>query len=177
MPKTNEHLSMVSRLRAVAVVFVACVLYGCIADTMSQKLQTAELQVGLNAVVDVIESGDRAEVLYYLENTSAQPIRFLPWNTPLEGELTADIFDITFDGESLQYQGIMIKRSAPVDSDYDTLAVGERREVVVDLSESYGMAAAGSYSVRLRTFGDEAILQIDGVDAAIVSEPITIVRQ
>ncbi len=168
---------MLISLRGVAAILCTCLLYGCIADTMSQKEQSADLQTGLRSVVETIKPDDRAEVLFYLENKSAQPIRFLPWNTPLEGELTADIFDISFDGGSLLYQGIMIKRAAPVEADYETLAVDERREVVIDLAESYDMSAAGSYHVRLRTFGDETMMQIDGIDAVIVSEPVTIVRQ
>lgn len=168
---------MINRAASAAVVVVFCLLYGCIADTMSQKVIEPELQTGLRSVAGVVSADERAEVLFFLENTGAQPIRILPWNTPLEGELTADIFDITIDGESLLYQGIMVKRAAPTDDDYMTLDPGERREVVIDLAESYPMAAQGSYRVRLRTFGDETTLQIDGVDAAIVTEDLVIIRE
>lgn len=168
---------MIKRAAGAAVVLALCLLYGCIADTMSQKVITPELQVGLQSVADVIQPEERAEILFYLENTSEQPIRILPWNTPLEGELTADIFDISVNGESLLYQGIMIKRAAPTDADYTTFDPGERREVVVDLAESYPMSVPGSYSIRLRTYGDDTTMQIDGVDAAIVTEDVVIVRE
>jgi len=168
---------MVTRLTSATVALFACLLYGCIADTMNQKVLADDLQVGLRSVVDIIATGERAEVLFYLENTGGQPVRILPWNTPLAGELTADIFDISIGGESLQYQGIMIKRPAPAESDYTAFAVGERREVVVDLAESYDMSAVGSYRVRLRTFTDQTLMQIGGVAATIVSDDITIVRE
>lgn len=166
-----------NRLKGAAVVLFAVLLYGCIADTMNQKVLMPDLQVGLQSVTDVIQSDDRAEVLFFLENTGEQFVRILPWQTPLEGELTADIFAITIGGEILQYQGIMIKRAAPVESNYTTIAAGERREVVVNLSESYDMSVAGSYQVKLRTTGDETLLQIDGVDASIAGDAITIVRE
>jgi len=168
---------MISRAVGLAVVFTLSLLYGCIADTMSQKVIAPELQVGLRSVPDVIQPGERVEILFYLENTSDAPIRILPWNTPLEGELTADIFDISIDGEPVLYQGIMIKRAAPTDADYTTFEPGERREVVVDLAESYPMSAPGSYRISLRTYGDDTIMQIDGVDAAIVTEDVVIVRE
>jgi len=133
-------------------VIICCLLIGCIADTtMNQKTSSADLQAGLRSVVEVIEPSDRAEVLFFLENISTSPVRILPWNTPLEGELTADIFDVSVGDVSLQYQGIMIKRVAPTDDDYITIAVGERREVVIDLAESYDMTATGTYRIGLRS--------------------------
>lgn len=157
-------------------VIICCLLIGCIADTtMNQKTSSADLQAGLRSVVEVIEPSDRAEVLFFLENISTSPVRILPWNTPLEGELTADIFDVSVGDVSLQYQGIMIKRVAPTDDDYITIAVGERREVVIDLAESYDMTATGTYRIGLRTLGDDPVMQIDGVDVAIVGGDITIV--
>ena len=158
-------------------VLIACVLNGCIADTVSQKISVANLQTGLRSVKDVINTEEKAEVLFYLENIGEQSIRFLPWNTALEQELTADLFDISIDGVSLRYQGIMIKRAAPVESDYTTLDAGERREVVVDLSSAYDMTGTGSYLVRLRTFADEAFVKIDGVNATIVDSEVTIIRE
>lgn len=164
------------RLASVAVLAVVCFLHGCVADTMNQKSLSNVLQVGLRSVANVVKSGDRAEVLFYLENKGTQPVSILPWNTPLEGELTADIFDINVAGMSLQYQGIMIKRLAPTESDYIKIAVGERREVVIDLADSYDMSAMGSYVVQLRS-DDDASFRIDSVDAAIVTDAVTIVRQ
>jgi len=127
-------------------------------------------------VNDVIKSDDKAEVLFYLENVSERSIRLLPWNTPLEQELTANVFDISSEGESVQYQGILLKRAAPVESDYTTLDPGERCENVVDLSAAYDMSGVGTYLIRLRTFGDEAFLKIDGVTATIVDGEATIIR-
>jgi len=158
-----------------AVVLVSFFLIGCVAETtMNQKIPSADLQAGLRSVVETIKLGDRAEVLFFLENVSARPVRILPWNTPLEGELTADIFDVSIADTSLLYQGIMIKRSAPAEADYITLAVSERREVVIDLAESYDMTTTGSYRVALRSDGVDAIMQIDGVDVAITGDAVTI---
>lgn len=160
-----------------ALVLATCMLYGCFADTMNQKVAAAGLQTGLRSVAEVINADDSARVLFYVENNSAESIKILPWQTPLEGELTADIFEITINGDTLQYQGIMIKRAAPTDADYITLAVGERREIVTSLSDSYDMSAAGQYLVTLRTFSDDNTFDINGVNAAVNGGSVTIVRE
>ena len=103
---------------AVVTVLISSFLIGCFADTtMHQKTHSTDLQAGLRPVVETINPGDRAELLFFLENVSAQPVSLLPWNTPLEGELTADIFDVSAGDVSLPYQGILIKRAAPTAAD------------------------------------------------------------
>jgi hypothetical protein len=160
-----------------ALVLATCMLYGCFADTMNQKESAAGLQTGLRSVAEVINADESARVLFYIENNSADSIKILPWQTPLEGELTADIFDITLNGDTLQYQGIMIKRAAPTDADYLTLSAGERREIVTSLSDSYDMSATGEYLVKLRTVADDTTFDINGVSAAISGDSVTIVRE
>ena len=148
---------------------------------MNKNEITAGLQLGLRSVTDMIRADDRAEVLFYIENKGEQPIPVLTWQLPLGGELTNDLFDIRIGDAALQYQGSEIKRSALVESDYTTIAVGECREVVVNLSEYYELTVTGSYYVRLRTSGDKNTFLIDGVEAAIevpiVGDNVTIVRE
>ena len=148
---------------------------------MNKNEITAGLQLGLRSVTDVIKADDRAEVLFYIENKGEQPIPVLSWQLPLDGKLSNDLLDITIGDVALQYQGSEIKRSAPVESDYTTIAVGECREVVVNLSEYYELTVTGSYYVRLRTSGDKNTFLIDGVEAAIevpiVGDNVTIVRE
>lgn len=163
------------------VLSLAFLLPGCIADTMNQKLPASDLRAGLRTVAATVNSSDKAEVLFYLENVGDAPLVYLPWNTPLEGELTADVFDVSIDGVSLDYQGILIKRVAPTESDYKTLEAGHSREVIVDLSASYDMSATGSYLIRLRTFGDQSVYtlgtRLGTAEASIVDGQVRLVRE
>ena len=112
---------------------------------------------------------------FYIENQTDLPIRWLPWGTPLEERLTADCFDVTVNDQQLDYIGIVVKRMAPTDADYIELAAGDKIEAEVDLSLSYDMAAAGEYTVQLKT--------VDGVNCVgpdefhLTTEPLRLTRR
>jgi peptidyl-Lys metalloendopeptidase len=80
-------------------------------------------------------------------NTSSEPVRLLKWYTGGEG-LPERLFEVTRDGEPVAYLGPIVKRAAPRDEDYVTLAPGERLTRSVALSDQYDLSQDGDYSVR-----------------------------
>ncbi len=91
------------------------------------------------------------EILFYLENNTSRPISVLPWNTPMEKFLSADLFSVTFEGKQLPYTGRVVKRAAPEAKDYINLAAGERLESLVMLSQGYDISQPGEYKVVLES--------------------------
>lgn len=90
--------------------------------------------------------GEPVEVLFQLTNRSAQPVYILPWQSPLEG-LLGPALAITRDGEEVSYQGPMVKRRAPSESSYVTLAPGATAENRVEVTQAYDFQKPGTYRI------------------------------
>ena len=116
------------------------------------------------------------EVLFYLKNGTDAAIEILPWGTPMEQTLSADLFVVTKDGEAIPYGGRVVKRPPPGPDDFLTVAAGEKRESVVNLSQGYDGKTAGEYTVVLKasTFLGQADNYIEPV---VVEDTVTISRQ
>ncbi len=81
-----------------------------------------------------------------ITNTSRHTVRVPKWELPSDF-VEAKLFQITRDGEPVQYEGPMIKRGLPSAEDFAILKAGESYRTVVDLSGSYDMAKTGQYVV------------------------------
>ncbi len=104
------------------------------------------LVAGIELADDTTVSTD---IKFHVLNTSDAAVRMLIWNTPLEPELSADIFTVTFNGVPMPYQGRMVKRSTPGKKDYLEVPAHERMEALVDMAVYYEMSEPGEYQVRL----------------------------
>jgi hypothetical protein len=117
----------------------------------------------------------QGEISYRLTNTSADPVRFLAWETATPGEINRDLFDVRRDGVPVSYVGPDIYAADPQPEDFSELQPGESLTATVRLYEAYEMLEAGNYSVRARTFGPhveavgtpEATLQVDASDVIV----------
>ena len=101
-----------------------------------------------------LEAGDSpGEVRFRLVNTSARTLLVLPAGTPLEAELSADVFRVTRSAkdwpplERVAYHGRRVKRVPPVPADFVPLAPGRSLSAVVALERYYGVPAADDYRV------------------------------
>lgn len=114
------------------------------------------------------------ELLFYLQNNTAQSVQVLPWNTPLEKFLSADLFNVSIGGERLPYTGRVVKRQAPEAGDFINLEAGERLEAVVVLSQGYDLSRSGKYRIMLESLS----LQKPGaaLDVAIVDDTVIFTR-
>ena len=89
------------------------------------------------------------KIVFTLHNPGTTSMFLLRWQTPLDG-LSADLFDVRFNGEPVQYVGPVYKRAEPTAADYVELKAGETRQVVVDLGANYAMAQSGMYEVSFK---------------------------
>ncbi len=95
------------------------------------------------------KSTSTSEINVVITNNSDEFLKVLKWNTPLEKELSADVFSISADGKFQSYQGRLVKRGEPEETDYVTFKPHESKSVTVDLSRYYKMEQASYYSVYL----------------------------
>ncbi|WP_199729041.1 protease [Corallococcus sp. CA053C] len=109
---------------------------------------TPNLECALSAPAKA-RVGEPVEVLFRLTNRSAQAVYILPWQSPLEG-LMGPAFDITRDGEEVSYQGPMVKRRAPSESSYVTIAPGATAENRVEVTQAYDFQKPGTYRIAFR---------------------------
>jgi len=166
--------------RVLALVGFSCCFVACEAVPTNEpelnKALVGKVSAGIRAVESRVLGDQPMEVLFYLNNDTDSAIEVLPWGTPLEQSLTADVFVVTRDGEVMPYGGRVVKRPPPGPDDYLTLAAGEKREHVVDMSEGYDIRATGEYTVVLKS---PAFLEQTGnyLEPVVVEDTITISRQ
>lgn len=170
-----------SRRRALQLLSMSLgggLLLACEADTetmMNDDTQAAKSQAigsvtaGIRPVENELIAGQAAEIVFYLNNGTDAAIEVLPWATPLEKDISADLFAVTKDSERLPYVGRMVKRAAPTADDYIILEAGEKRETVLNLSRAYDLREAGSYRIELESLalqdqkGLVDVVVVDGV--------------
>ena len=108
----------------------------------------------LEQTVEVVE-GQKPEdievnVTYELRNVGERPVKFLPWDTPLEKTLAGDIFRVEGpDGKQVDYVGEYVDRGPPKPKDYVTIAPGQTLTNRIWLSYNFGNE--GAYKVSITT--------------------------
>ncbi len=91
-------------------------------------------------------------------NQFKHPIKILSWFTPLEG-MRNDIFDVTRNGDYVDYHGIMLKRGMPEEKDWFVVAPGGVVSEAVDLNLGYDVSQPGAYKV---LFNRELEIMVQG---------------
>ena len=105
----------------------------------------------------------------HMVNHTGQTITLLPWNTPFDSAITGRFLKVTEKSAGdtdveLAYMGPMVKRSAPVASDYVTVGNGEELQNRLDITKVYNFCQNHSYSVTFENnlFGvDYQIIPVD----------------
>ncbi len=139
------------------------------------KELVGKLSAGIRPVENLLIEGQSLEVSFYLNNGTDAAVEVLPWATPLEVNISADLFVVMKDDEILPYVGRVVKRAAPTAEDYITLESGEKLETILNLSQAYDVRAAGNYQVVL-----ESLYLQDSkgsLEAVIVDNTVVVTRQ
>lgn len=132
----------------------------------STKAIEADDSVNKQALTVGIENVEGTElntaaIRFYVTNNSSDDVRMLVWGTPFEQRLSADILQVSFQGEALPYLGRMVKRGEPVDQDYLLVPAGQRVDALLDISVSYGVSNAGEYNITLNLNEIEGVFMIN----------------
>lgn len=170
-------LSVLARrgFRSLVLAGVALGLSACVADNKRVKTGGASVLAGISAV-DNADAIMQMPVLFSFVNNGAEPVELLKWNTPLEKVLSADVFKVTIDGESVEYVGRTMKRASPGAGDFVVLDAGARTEALIDISRYYDTSRAGAYEVQFHPPGAENGYINNGVAVALDSGSITLIR-
>ena len=79
-------------------------------------------------------------------NTSNKTVRVPKWQLPSDF-IEAKVFNVSRDGQAVDYEGPMIKRGLPQAQDFAILRAGESYRTTIDLSAAYDLSRTGQYMV------------------------------
>ncbi|MGQ7846235.1 hypothetical protein ACUNV4_17255 [Granulosicoccus sp. 3-233] len=155
-------------VRSVARVLVLSLLAGtaCSAsdklpqeDVMPAEIGQQTLQAGIELATAAGEGPP--PIVFHVSNHASQAVDILTWNTPLEKELSADVFVVVRDGKTMEYLGRMVKRGSPQPHDYVTVPAGGRVDATVDIGQYYDMSEPGDYSISYRPYLVDGLMQLN----------------
>ena len=134
-------------------ILAACLMAGITAcsvtDTVAMKDETdsPDLIAGIEPVESADSASSSTSLIFYVANQGDADIEMLMWNTPFEKTLSADVFTVKLNGESVTYNGRKVKRGTPQPDSFIKVPAGERVEIRLDMATYYAMEQAGEYSV------------------------------
>ena len=161
------------------LVTCSALLAGTIAATVSATPSTRSnpLRVSLVAA-KASDGGFLGAVDVAITNTSNHTVRVPRWELPSDF-MEAKLFQVSRDGQPVQYEGPMVKFGLPQARDFVMLRAGETLRTTVDLSGSYDMSRSGDYVVTLSSSlqhaslsNGEMLKHDNGLPMAIQSVPL-----
>jgi peptidyl-Lys metalloendopeptidase len=120
-----------------------------VGEAASEGQDPAAGDVAVDLVADTASFGvdENVTVSIAFTNTARHAVRLLAWQTVAE-ELEEDLFEVTRDGQPVEYIGPHYKRPAPEKQDFVVLAPGKTLTRTVDLTGFYDLSQTGDYDVR-----------------------------
>ncbi|WNG62783.1 peptidase M35 [Archangium gephyra] len=118
-------------------------------ETASEQVSaqaTGEVAVSLSVSKATLSAREDVSVTVTLTNVSSHPVQLLKFYIP-DGRLKEGLFEVTRNGEPVEYIGPHIKRAAPTAQDYITLAPGESISGLAPVSGMYDLSESGAYTV------------------------------
>ncbi|MFE8598988.1 M35 family metallo-endopeptidase [Archangium violaceum] len=118
-------------------------------ETASEQVSaqaTGEVAVSLSVSKATLSAREDVSVTVTLTNVSSHPVQLLKFYIP-DGRLKEGLFEVTRNGEPVEYIGPHIKRAAPTAQDYVTLAPGESISGLAPVSGMYDLSESGAYTV------------------------------
>jgi peptidyl-Lys metalloendopeptidase len=123
------------------------VVFLILQPTGAFALLPAEISLSIRADKAAYSNQDDVVLTLEYTNTSDYEVRFLKWGTGLDGRIGKGLLDLKFQGQSLPYAGMMIKRIPPTAADHITLYAGEAVSTTVSLSSGFDINLKGQYSL------------------------------
>jgi peptidyl-Lys metalloendopeptidase len=166
-------------MKVVNVVACSAILAGAIAAATAAQpaAKTNPLRVSLVAA-QAASGGFLGAVEVTVTNTSNHAVRVPHWELPSDF-MEAKLFQVSRNGEPVQYEGPMIKRPLPGQADFKVIRAGETLRTTVDLSGVYDMSKSGEYIVTLSSplqhaslSTGEMLKNANGLPMAIQSAPL-----
>ncbi|WP_164015307.1 M35 family metallo-endopeptidase [Pyxidicoccus trucidator] len=111
-----------------------------------QDAVAGDVVVTLSTEKSSLAARDGVLVNVTLTNVSSRSVRVLKWHTPVDG-VKEDLFRVTADGASAEYNGRHYKWATPEAHDFLTLKAGESVSRQVDLASIYDLSKSATYSI------------------------------
>jgi peptidyl-Lys metalloendopeptidase len=132
----------------------------------ASAVSAAGLELRLDA--PVAKDYGSGKISYALTNTSGATLHVLRWQTPVGG-MTGRLFEVTRNGEKVDYVGPMFKRAEPTAADYVELKAGETLATEIDLTAYYDMRAGGQFEVRYARDARDVVMEVNATAKSGVS--------
>ncbi|GAB3359950.1 M35 family metalloendopeptidase [Lysobacter tyrosinilyticus] len=136
-------------MKLINVVSCSALLAGTIAAAVTAQPSTKANPLRVSVVAAQASNGGfLGAVDVAITNTSNHTVRVPKWELPSDF-MEAKLFQVSRDGQPVEYVGQMAKRGLPKAEDFAMLRAGETLRTTVDLSGSYDMSKSGDYTVTL----------------------------
>lgn len=159
----------------------SCRLIVVFALVLSAVAAGAVSAAGLRATLEVdrawLGAEDDVVAAVTITNDSTGTIVVPRWQIP-GARLEADLFQVTRDGQAVEYLGILVKRPAPTRSDLVAIGPGQSISGRTELSRHYDMASGGEYlvSYRLELAGSNRLTEVAAEAEMAASAAVAIWR-
>jgi hypothetical protein len=137
---------MIKTLRMLSAMS-CCLSFSILAHHGTHEKQQQEQKNMIECQISMpqqVKLGESIPLTFKLTNVSDKALKILNWNTPFEGWFNRYL-KVTKEGQRVNYQGPMVKRFRPEESDYSALAAGQSKQATVNLAEGYEMTTSGTY--------------------------------
>jgi len=139
------------------------VLIYIMAAIMMVNGSVQDLRVSVTPVQSRFAAVQGVNVILKYSNTGRDTMSIDKWYLPENGQLLDPLFEVTRDGESVEYVGPLVKRRPPTAEDMITLTPGMTVSTAVQLSTVYNMTQTGNYIIQYKVDADQVVLTTNGV--------------
>ncbi|WP_163995046.1 M35 family metallo-endopeptidase [Pyxidicoccus caerfyrddinensis] len=134
-----------------------------------QDAVAGDVAVKLSVEKSSLAARDNVLVSVTMTNVSSRAVRLLKWNTPVDG-LKEDLFKVTANGISAEYNGRHYKWAAPQATDYLNLAPGESVSSKVDLASVYDLSKTGTYDISFASAAHDGVSELSSNSLTVFIE-------
>ncbi|UJR29779.1 hypothetical protein I4U23_017326 [Adineta vaga] len=138
-----------------------CWIFLCISIAILVANSHAEdLRVNVFPIQSRFAFVQNVSVILRYSNTGSDTISIHKWFLP-ERMLSEQLFEVTRDGQAVEYVGPIVKRGAPNPEDIIILTPGMEVSSVVELSSVYNMTESGNYVIQYKMDADQVLFTTD----------------
>lgn len=132
------------------------------ATIMATNGHVQDLRVNVIPVQSRFASVQDVNVILKYSNIGDDTMSIYKWYLPEKG-LCDPLFEVTRDGERVEYVGPLCKRRAPTADDVIFLTPGTTVSAAIQLSTVYNMTRSGNYIIQYKMNADQVLFTTDGM--------------
>jgi peptidyl-Lys metalloendopeptidase len=129
---------------------------------MTANGHVQDLRVNVIPLQSRFASVQDVNVILKYSNIGNDTMSIYKWYLPEKG-LCDPLFEVTRDGERVEYVGPLCKRRAPTAEDVIFLTPGTNVSATIQLSTVYNMTQSGNYIIQYKMSADQVVFKTDGM--------------